>query len=131
MSQHDHKLLQQCTILDDERHRMRKILLLAATSRLSGVHDVIEAFRIFEPAGCIVTKIDESTSLGTVLDGVLRHGLPLSHVCDGQRVPEDIHPARPQDLVARAVEIMTRTGDKIEEELVPLHFHKEVVDACL
>ncbi len=131
MSQHDHKLLQQCTILDDERHRMRKILLLAATSRLSGVDDVIEAFRIFEPAGCIVTKIDESTSLGAVLDGVRRHGLPLTHVCDGQRVPEDIHTARPQDLVARAVEIMARAGDKIEEELVPLHFHKEVVDACL
>ncbi len=130
MSQHDHNLLQQKTILDGEENKMKKILLLSATSRLSGVEDVMQAFGIFSPESCIVTKLDESTSLGSVLSGSIRHRLPIAYVCDGQRVPEDIHPARPATLVQQSVEIMERAADKIEEELAPLTFGKEVANAC-
>ncbi len=130
MSQHDHNLLQQKTILDGEENKMKKILLLSATSRLSGVEDVMQAFGIFSPESCIVTKLDESTSLGSVLSSGIRHRLPIAYVCDGQRVPEDIHPARPATLVSQSVEIMERAGDKIEEDLVPLTFGKEVANAC-
>ncbi len=131
MSQHDHNLLQQKTLLDGDQEKMKKILLLSAGSRLSGVEDVIRAFSIFEPRSCIITKLDESTSLGAVLSGSVRHDLPIAYVCDGQRVPEDIHPARPTDLVQRSVEIMERSGDMIEEEMVPLRVGGEVANACL
>ncbi len=130
MSQHDHNLLQQKTLLDGNGNKMKKILLLAATSRLSGVEDVIRSFSIFDPQGCIITKLDESTSLGGVLDGCIRHSLPVAYVCDGQRVPEDIHPARPVTLVSRGVEIMARAGDKIEDELMPMGLGREVAHAC-
>ncbi len=130
MSQHDHNLLQQKTLLDGNGNKMKKILLLAATSRLSGVEDVLRSFSIFDPQGCIITKLDESTSLGGVLDGCIRHRLPVAYVCDGQRVPEDIHPARPATLVGRGVEIMARAGDKIDDELMPMGLGGEVAHAC-
>ena len=130
MSQHDHNLLQQKTILDGKEKKMKKILLLSATSRSSGVEDVMQAFGIFSPASCIVTKLDESTSLGSVLGASIRHRLPIAYVCDGQRVPEDIHLARPATLVSQSVEIMERAGDKIDDDLLPLSLGKEVANAC-
>ena len=42
-------------------------------------------------AGCILTKIDEAASLATPLDVIMRHGLKLHYVSNGQRVPEDLH----------------------------------------
>ena len=131
MSQHDRSLLQQKTLLDGEQDKMKKVLLLSAGSRLSGLEDVIRAFRIFDPHSCIITKLDESTSLGAVLGCSIRHGLPIAHVCDGQRVPEDLHRARPENLVERAVEIMNRAGSMIDEEIVPLRMAGDVANACL
>ncbi len=42
---------------------------------------------------CILTKVDEAASLGAVLSAALRHRLKIAYVCDGQRVPEDLHAA--------------------------------------
>jgi flagellar biosynthesis GTPase FlhF len=35
---------------------------------------------------------------------VIRHGLPIACVTDGQRVPEDLRPARARDLVSLAAQ---------------------------
>jgi flagellar biosynthesis protein FlhF len=35
--------------------------------------------------------VDETTTLGPVLNQLVRTGKPLSYYTDGQRVPEDLH----------------------------------------
>lgn len=52
--------------------------------------------------GCILTKIDEAFSYGPALDVVIRHQLRVHYVTNGQRVPEDLHPANALYLVDRA-----------------------------
>jgi len=37
--------------------------------------------------------VDEAASLGAVISTVLRHKLKIAYICDGQRVPEDLHQA--------------------------------------
>ncbi len=44
--------------------------------------------------GCILTKLDESASLGEALSVAIESQLPIAYITDGQNIPDDI--ARPQ-----------------------------------
>lgn len=70
---------------------VQRLLLLSSTSRGDTLDDVVRAYQGDGLAGCILTKIDEAASLATALDVIMRHGLRLSYVSNGQRVPEDLH----------------------------------------
>jgi flagellar biosynthesis protein FlhF len=41
----------------------------------------------------LFTRIDESVSLGSVVSEAIRAELPVSFLCDGQEIPEDLHEA--------------------------------------
>lgn len=70
---------------------VQRLLLLSATSRGDTLDDVVRAYDGANLAGCILTKIDEAASLATPLDVIMRQGLRLHYVSNGQRVPEDLH----------------------------------------
>jgi flagellar biosynthesis protein FlhF len=70
---------------------VKRLLLLSSTSRGDTLDDVVRAYQGEQLAGCILTKIDEAASLATPLDVIMRHGLKLHYVSNGQRVPEDLH----------------------------------------
>lgn len=70
---------------------VQRLLLLSSTSRGDTLDDVVRAYEGENLAGCILTKIDEAASLATPLDVIMRHGLKLHYVSNGQRVPEDLH----------------------------------------
>ncbi|WP_412479167.1 flagellar biosynthesis protein FlhF [Azonexus sp. IMCC34839] len=70
---------------------VQRLLLLSSTSRGDTLDDVVKAYQGDGLAGCVLTKIDEAASLATALDVIMRHGLRLTYVSNGQRVPEDLH----------------------------------------
>jgi flagellar biosynthesis protein FlhF len=70
----------------------------------------------------VLTKLDEATSLGGALSALLRSGLPLAYLSDGQRVPEDLSPARAHRLIARAVELSRKAGTTADEDLLQRRF---------
>jgi flagellar biosynthesis protein FlhF len=53
-------------------------------------------------AGCILTKLDEATNLGGVLDTVIRYKLPVHYVSTGQKVPENLYVATKKFLIKSA-----------------------------
>jgi flagellar biosynthesis protein FlhF len=81
---------------------VKRLLLLNSTSRGDTLDDVVRAYAGDTLAGCILTKIDEAASLATVLDVIMRHGLKLQYVSNGQRVPEDLHLPNRSYLLHRA-----------------------------
>jgi len=94
-SQRDRRVAEQAAMLS-AGGRVARLLLLNSTARADTLDDVVRAYRGPDLAGAIMTKVDEATGLGTVLDVLLRHELPLYYVANGQRVPEDLHlPNRP------------------------------------
>ena len=117
MSQRDLRLSKQFGVLKGERQRIKPYLVLSATSRLSGLEEVMRGFGDLNPEGCIITKIDESTSLGQTLDLVMQHNLPVAYISDGQRVPEDLQPARAHTLVSRSVALMQENMRLLDDEL--------------
>lgn len=81
---------------------VQRLLLLSSTSRGDTLDDVVRAYVGDNLAGCILTKIDEAASLATPLDVIMRHGLKLHYVSNGQRVPEDLHLPNRAYLLHRA-----------------------------
>ena len=102
MSQRDRRLADQVALLSGSTRRVQRVLLVSAVSHLNVIEDVVRAYRGPDLAGCILTKIDEALALGTALDAMIRHDLPLHYVTNGQRVPEDLHRPNPLYLVERA-----------------------------
>lgn len=77
---------------------IEKHLVLSATTRENELFDAIQRFSVLGLDNSIITKIDECTSLGLLLDIQIREKLPFSFVTNGQRVPEDIMEADKETL---------------------------------
>jgi flagellar biosynthesis protein FlhF len=74
----------------------------------------VQAFAPLTPVACILTKVDEAASLGAVLSTTLRHRLKIAYVCDGQRVPEDLHAAHQRRVW------LVRAALKLKEGRLPV-----------
>jgi len=100
--------------------------LLALPANLDHVA-LQETVRAYEPAGLsgtIITKIDESTSLGPVLSVVIRSGIDLAYLTDGQNIPEDLHVAseRKSWLSKQALETMRSRGLRASDRYMADNF---------
>jgi flagellar biosynthesis protein FlhF len=102
MSQRDQRLSEQIAMLAGGGKPVQRLLLLSAVSQANVLEDVVKAYSARGLAGCILTKTDETLTLGGALDVLMRHGLALQYVTNGQRVPEDLHRPSPLYLIERA-----------------------------
>jgi len=81
-----------------EGEQIERILVLQAPSNDRDLADTAESFARLHYSRVIVTKVDESSNLGPVLNLANQLRKPLAFVCGGQRVPEDIEPASAERL---------------------------------
>lgn len=129
MSQRDMRLSEQLSVLRGGGSRVRSYVVLSATAQRTSLDEVVRAFRHLEPAGCILTKTDEATGLGEALSVVAHHRLPVAYVGDGQRVPEDMHPARAHKLVNQSVSLMQKQSEAVTEEAMAFAFGQAAGEA--
>ena len=106
MSQRDMELMKQFQTLQGAAPDMKVYLTISATSQLPILDEVVRKFGVTALAGAIVTKVDETASLGPVLSALVRHRLPAAYIGNGQRVPEDIQLARASGMVKDAQQMM-------------------------
>jgi flagellar biosynthesis protein FlhF len=82
------------TCLADVTDRERNVLLVTpAWLRARDAESVLEQYAHPAPTGLVVTKLDETLHVGGVMHASLPNALPITYLCDGPRVPEDIHDA--------------------------------------
>jgi flagellar biosynthesis GTPase FlhF len=81
------------------------MLCLAAGTRGRDARVVLDAFAPLGLDAVCLTKWDETVAPGEALGAVVERGLPLSHVCFGQEVPQDIVAADPQALADAAFDL--------------------------
>jgi len=93
MGPRDVRLAEQLAALQLGAARARVLLALPAQGEGHALEEIVKAFAPLNPVACILTKVDEAASLGAVISTTLRHRLKIAYVCDGQRVPEDLHAA--------------------------------------
>lgn len=60
--------------------------------------DIVERYKDIKDWSVIFTKLDETVSLGNILNIRILTGAPLSYTTSGQNVPEDIELIDEQSL---------------------------------
>jgi flagellar biosynthesis protein FlhF len=110
MGPRDVRLAEQLAALQLGAARARVLLALPAQGEGHALDEIVQAFARLNPVACILTKVDEAASLGAVISTALRHRLKIAYVCDGQRVPEDLHAAHQKRvwLVRAALQLKER-----------------------
>jgi flagellar biosynthesis protein FlhF len=129
MSQRDVRLSQQFSLIKDSAPSIKTYLVFSTTTHRAGLNEIIQAFGEVKLDGCILTKLDETTSLGGALSMAVEHKLPVTYVSDGQKVPEDIHIARSHNLIHRAVLVAQQANQALEQESLTLAFTGMVANA--
>jgi len=122
LSQRDATLNTELAKLLAASERVETCLVVSAAAQAGAIEESFERFAAAEPATCVLTKLDEATSLGGAVSVLVRSKLPLAYVSDGQRVPEDLSPARAHQLIARAVELSRKAGATADEDLLRRRF---------
>ncbi len=122
VSMRDERLMSQAVMLAESQFPIRSYVVLSTTTQRHSQEEVVKAYSQLDFEGVILTKLDETLALGEAISVAINHQLPISYVCDGQMVPEDIHPARANNLVNRGVSMIQDSVDLPDEERVALTF---------
>lgn len=70
-----------------------KVLCVSANTRKSDLKDVFKAFDVINFNSVIITKVDETSNVGNVVDVADKYNKPISYFTNGQEVPNDIEVA--------------------------------------
>lgn len=118
----DPQLAARLAVLASSASQLETALVLPANTQAGAIDEAVRRFAPANPACCLLTKMDEAASLGGVLSVVIRARLPVAYVSGGQRVPEDLQPARALELVSQAVQLAKSSEATADEDLLRRRF---------
>lgn len=104
---HSHQNTEQKEVMKELIHSVDGILekevflVLSATTKYRDLLSIADTYSDMTDYKLIFTKLDETTTLGNLLNLKLYTGAPLSYVTCGQNVPDDIEDFNPQKTVKR------------------------------
>ncbi len=82
-----------------ESTQIERHLVLSATSKTLDMREIIDRFGVCNPDRLLFTKLDETSTFGPIFNELVRTQKPMSYIADGQRVPEDLHALRGDQIV--------------------------------
>lgn len=128
VSQHETAIIEKFASLTQTNNAIRPYLVLSATTHEAVIKDTIDAYANVPLAGVIVTKVDESEATGAIVSSLIRSRLPIAFICNGQRIPEDLHPGSVEFFVSKIVNAHVIFNSK---PVPPRYVHKpaEAVNA--
>lgn len=118
----DAQLTARLSVLAECGAQFQTALVLAASTQAGAIEETINRFSPLKPTSCLLTKIDEAASLGGAISALIRAKLPVSYLSEGQRVPEDLAPARALELITHAVRLAKVSGASADEDLLRRRF---------
>jgi len=93
-------------IRPDEIH-----LLMHTNTKNSDAEEIIKKFNIFKFDQLLFTKLDETTTCGTIINQLVEAAMPISYITTGQNIPEDITNVELDTLVSLLLE--TKESNKV------------------
>ena len=122
VSQRDSRLATEFNLLGQAHPQIEVSLVVSASTQAGSLDETFHSFANLKPQSCVLTKLDEATSLGGALSVLIKHGVSLAYTCEGQSIPEDLLPARVHRLMARAVELARHSSASADTELLSMRF---------
>lgn len=84
-------------------------LVLPASMKAADLSRTADAYRIFKSSKLLFTRVDETRDLSSLAKEAIRSKLPVSFLCSGQEIPDDIEEATPRALTPM-VSVPARMG---------------------
>lgn len=97
-SQNNEYQMQELKEFLEEDPSIEKHLVLSATTKERDAEKIMERFSACRPDRVLFTKTDETDNLGFIVNLLFDRRIALSYFTNGQSVPDDIEPARPEVL---------------------------------
>lgn len=101
----DPHLKAQLTALADQQ-QVKTFLVMSCNSQAQMLKASIHAYGAARLQGCVLTKLDETASIGEALGVVMQNRLPIAYTTDGQDIPKNLDVARAHQLVSKAVALL-------------------------
>lgn len=74
-------------------------LVLSATAKEKDTIDIVRRYKDMQIDRLLFTKLDETSTYGSIFNAAVTSNKPLSYFTTGQRVPDDIEAAAPERIV--------------------------------
>ncbi len=103
---------------------IKKWLVLSATSQQRILDKAVMDYKTLGLDGCVLTKLDESASLGEALNVAIEHQLSVAYTTNGQNIPDDIEQAKSRNLVNQAIALTKQAT--IDDELAADCFNESI-----
>mgnify|MGYP005634087171 CR=1 FL=1 len=110
------KLAEMRELLDACGSDAQVYLAVSSTTKTA---DLVEAFQQFEPfkyEALVLTKLDETMHVGSLISAMLEKNKPIAYLTTGQVVPQDIEPATVTEL------LMHLEGFRVDQEKIATLF---------
>ncbi|RYZ92130.1 MAG: flagellar biosynthesis protein FlhF, partial [Moraxellaceae bacterium] len=101
----DPQLKAQLKALADQP-QVKSLLVLSCNSQEQMLKASVHAYGAARLHGCVLTKLDETASMGEAMGVVMQNRLPVVYTTDGQDIPKNIEVARAHQLVAKSVALL-------------------------
>jgi flagellar biosynthesis protein FlhF len=95
----DLKISEIKSFAENVEYDCEKVLCVSANTKKSDLNDVFRAFDTIHFNSIIITKVDETSFIGNVIDIADKYNKPISYYTNGQEVPNDIVIAEPDKIV--------------------------------
>ena len=95
---------------DMVEYDFEKILCVSANTKKNDLKDIFKAFGKINFNSVIITKVDESSYIGSVINVADKFKKPISYYTNGQEVPNDIYVADPNKIVDMIIGETTYAG---------------------
>ena len=92
------KILEMQKYFDEiEPGRIETHLVVSAVTKAADIIEIIKQYSVFNFSSLIVTKLDETANVGSIISVLDEYKIPVAYITEGQTVPKDI--ARASKLV--------------------------------
>lgn len=98
-SQRDEMQMFELKELFHRQEGIEHLLVLSATTKDVDLKEITRRFGELPISSVVFTKLDESTTYGSLFNHVIRFKKPISFLTTGQKVPEDLEVATKERLV--------------------------------
>lgn len=98
-SQRDEMQMTELKTFLQDQEQIKKVLVLSTTTKNEDLTEITKRFGTIPLRGVLFTKLDESTSYGSIFNHAIRFKIPLMYLGTGQNVPEDLEVTSRERLI--------------------------------
>ncbi|MVF10901.1 flagellar biosynthesis protein FlhF [Ketobacter sp. MCCC 1A13808] len=127
LSHKDQVHREQMDMLETLGDHVQRWLVLSSTTQRRILDKAVADYKHLNLDGCILTKLDESASLGEALSMVIESQLPIAYTTDGQNIPDDLQRPNATRLLNHAIALAK--GYRMDEAEVADYYSDAISDA--